>query len=160
MTCSLRFTPLLLCVFVVACGDDTVPAADAGADTGALDAGSDAATDAAMDAGSDATTDDAATDSGVTCYPLSGPSPSLPDAIPSEFTATSPTWSRPTGETCRATRTGPAQVLERRVGYAIVADGAEGTRERRATPLREQEVASYLGEARRPGVTHRRRHRP
>ena len=110
MTGCLRFTPLLLCVFLVACGDDSAPPADAGADTGALDAGSDAgsdaATDAAMDAGSDATTDDAATDSGVTCYPLSGPSPSLPDAIPSEFTATSPTWSRPTGETCPATGTG------------------------------------------------------
>ncbi len=36
------------------------------------------------------------------CFPLSGPSSDLPDAIPSTFTGATPTWNRPTGEECPA----------------------------------------------------------
>jgi hypothetical protein len=46
----------------------------------------------------------------VTCFPLSGPSADLPDAIPSSFTAASPTWMRPTGEECPATGLGDVAV--------------------------------------------------
>ncbi len=44
------------------------------------------------------------------CFPLSGPSTDLPDAIPSTFTGTTPTWNRPTGEECPAPTLGEVAV--------------------------------------------------
>ena len=71
-------------------------------------------TDAGVDSGpgSDAAVADAgATDAGgSSCFPLSGPSSDLPDVIPSAFAASSPTWMRPTGETCPATGLGETAV--------------------------------------------------
>lgn len=44
------------------------------------------------------------------CFPLSGPSSDLPDAIPSTFAASTPTWNRPTGEECPAPTLGESAV--------------------------------------------------
>lgn len=108
----MRFILAFALSFSLACGDDdggTDAGTDAGADVGTMDAGDDAGGDDA--GGDDAGGDDAGeTDAGVTCFPLSGPSPDLPDAIPSEMTADTPTWMRPTGEVCPATGLGDVEV--------------------------------------------------
>lgn len=109
----MRIILALALSFSLACGDDdggTDAGTDGGSDAGAMDAGGDDA--GGDDAGADdAGGDDAGEDdAGVTCFPLSGPSPDLPDAIPSEMTASSPTWMRPTGEECPATGLGDEDV--------------------------------------------------
>lgn len=114
----MRFILAFALSFSLACGDDD-GGTDAGmTDVGTTDTGGDAGDDdaGADDAGSDdaaaddAGGDDGGDDAGVTCFPLSGPSPDLPDAIPSELTADSPTWMRPTGEECPATGVGDEDV--------------------------------------------------
>ena len=54
---------------------------------------------------------------GSDCFPLSGPSFDLPDAIPSSFTISTPTWMRPTGEVCPATGLGASAVPFESVCY-------------------------------------------
>lgn len=44
------------------------------------------------------------------CFPLSVPTVALPDGIPGEFTSSTPTWMRPTGEQCPATGLGAEAV--------------------------------------------------
>lgn len=102
MTNAVRITSLLLCLGLAACDGGTTT--DAGAPDTGVSMGDDGGT------GPD---DSGAGDSGtseVTCFPLSGPSPDLPDAIPSELTASSLMWMRPTGEICPATGLGDEAV--------------------------------------------------
>ena len=110
----MRFILAFALSFSLACGDDDGADPDAGSDGGSDAAMTDAGDDDAGgdDAGGDdAGADDAGdTDAGVTCFPLSGPSSDLPDAIDSEMTAESPTWMRPTGEVCPATGLGDETV--------------------------------------------------
>ena len=109
---------LLLLCSTFGCGDDdgatddgvdgSAPLDAAGADAAGLDsAGPDAA-------GPDAAGPDAAgPDAGASdCFPLSGPSAEVPDAIPSALTAESPVWMRPTGETCPAEMLGEEAVYD------------------------------------------------
>lgn len=122
----MRLILFLTLILSLACGDDDA-SPDAGTDSGTPDSamddagGDDAGNDDAGgdDAGGDdAGSDDAGeADAGVTCFPLSGPSPDLPDAIPSELTAESPTWMRPTGEECPATGLGEDTVAYDSVCY-------------------------------------------
>ncbi|MCP4447634.1 MAG: hypothetical protein GY811_20195 [Myxococcales bacterium] len=55
--------------------------------------------------------------SAANCFPLSGPSSDLPDAIPSTFTGESLTWNRPTGEECPAPTLGDTAVPFETVCY-------------------------------------------
>ena len=116
---------LLVSLLVLGCGDDDRPmdaGTDAAADTGAgLDSG------AGVDSGADVDSGPGAVDGGMpSCFPLSGPSVDLPDAIPSSLTAASPTWLRPTGEECPATGLGDTAVPFDTVCYVNDTGGALG----------------------------------
>ena len=93
------FPVLVLALLLVAGCDDSAPA-DGGVDAATADAGG---------SGSDAGT--------PTCFPLSGPSFDVPDAINSSFTSATATWMRPTGETCPATALGDTAVPFETVCY-------------------------------------------
>ena len=85
---------------IAACGDDTSSTPSADANSAAVDA------------------DTSGIDAGTTnCFPLSGPSIDLPDAIPSTFTGATPTWNRPTGEECPAPTLGDVAVPFETVCY-------------------------------------------
>ena len=117
----MRFWMALGLCCALACGDDD-GGSDAGVDSGGDDASADVGNDVGNDSGGDtggddAGADDAGADAGATCFPLSGPSPDLPDAIPAEMTRESPTWMRPTGETCPATGLGDETVPYESVCY-------------------------------------------
>jgi hypothetical protein len=89
-----------LASLIASCGDD-------GPSSPAVDANTAAGVDAR-----------ASIDAGTTnCFPLSGPSTDLPDAIPSTFTGATPTWNRPTGEECPAPTLGDTAVPFETVCY-------------------------------------------
>ncbi len=96
----------LVTALALGCGDDgggTDAAADTStADTSAGDtsvADTSVAADSSADTGGD-------TGGGPTCFPLSVPTPDLPDALPVTLDGSSASWLRPTGETCPATGLG------------------------------------------------------
>ncbi len=97
----------LVTLLAFGCDDARTPGTDSGA-------GTDAGTTA-----SGTPTDSGTADAGTpTCFPLSGPvNAGVPDAIPSEFTASSATWMRPTGEECPATGLGETAVPFETVCY-------------------------------------------
>jgi hypothetical protein len=107
------FIPLLtiIAILPLGCGDDgggtdsgtdsATPDTSTG-DTGTTDTGT-GDTGMAMDSATD-------TGGGVTCFPLSVPTPELPDALDVTLDETSASWMRPTGEVCPATGSGDEAV--------------------------------------------------
>ncbi len=166
MTQTLLRFALATSLVAMGCGDDDDAPVDTGADTSATDSGADAiemdggadtgtdtgGTDGGTDTGTDtggADTDgtDTGTDAGVDCFNLSGATADLPFALIDTFDDSTPTWSRPEGETCPADALAADPVPF--VAYTYCNDTGE-TKEFRFEALSEDDdvgmyIAAYAG---------------